>query len=115
MIDKPMNPYAEDDFKNAVNKAMNNFSEDLKKMGEQIKADFPFMDEPHVAFEDFAYEYSGSMRLNYLNGLGAWQDVVSTLIAHGYRVSVHTEEATETERALDQVEKWVIIEFEEVE
>lgn len=110
MIDKPMNPYATEDFKNAVNKAMNNFSEGLKKMGEQMKADFPYVD-----FMDMGETYSGVMRLDYAGGLGAWQDVVSTLIAHGYEVSAHIEDATETERELDKVEKWIVIAFEEME
>ena len=45
MIEKPMNPYAAEDFKNAVKEANKdlgtkfvNFSEDLKRIGEQMKA-----------------------------------------------------------------------------
>ena len=45
------------------------------------------------------------MRLNYANGLGAWQDVLNTLIAHGYEVTVRKESATETERELDKVDE----------
>ena len=47
-------------------------------------------------------------------GLGL-EDVVSILIAHGYEVTAHTEVASEVEREVDGIEKWVIIEFNEVE
>lgn len=108
--DKPMNPYAAEDFKNAVNKAMNNFSEGLKKMGEQMKADFPYVD-----FMDMGETYSGVMRLDYAGGLGAWQDVLTVLIAHGYEVTARKESATETEKELDKVDEWIVIEYGEVE
>lgn len=111
MANKPMNPYAAEDFSNAIRKA----SEDLKKMGEQIKAEIPFMDDSYVAFNDMHEEYCGIMRLNYLGGVGAWQDVLFTLMAHGYEVTARVEDATETEKLLDGVEKWVVIEYEEVE
>ncbi|MEE0897856.1 MAG: hypothetical protein U0L88_09560 [Acutalibacteraceae bacterium] len=72
-------------------------------------------DVPYVNFDDMPTEYSGVMRLCYCNGIGAWQDVVNTLIAHGYEVTLHTEDATETEKELDHIDKWIIIEFDEVE
>lgn len=112
MIDKPMNPYAEEDFANAIKEAMKKAVIEI----EHNYNEFP-KDESKVIPKpiwDMPTEYSGAMRLNYLNGRGAWQDVMFTLIAHGYEVSAHTEDATETERTLDQVEKWAIIEFEEV-
>lgn len=102
-IEKPMNPYAKEDFAHAVREATNNLSDELKRIGEQMKADFPFMDEPYVAFEDFDDKDYGIMHLNYCNGLGAWDDVVHTLIAHGYGVS------------LQVVGDKVVIEYEEVE
>ena len=55
------------------------------------------------------------MRLNYCNGRGAWHDVVAVLIAHGYEVTVHTEVASEVEREVDGIDKWIVIEFNEVE
>ena len=113
--DEPMNPYAERDFAHAVREATNNFSEGLKRIGEQMKADFPFVDEPYVAFDDMTEEYCGIMRLCYCNGRGAWQDVMFTLIAHGYEVTARLEDATETERELDGADKFVVIEYKEVE
>lgn len=105
-FDEPMNPYAAEDFKNAVNKAMNNFSEGLKKMGEQMKADFPFTD-----FADIGEEYSGVIRLPYMPN-GAWNDVFNILACNGYKVSADIEDATETERELDKVDRWIVIAFE---
>ena len=49
------------------------------------------------------------------DGIGAWQDVVNTLIAHGYEVTARKESATETERELDKVDEWIVIEYGEVE
>ena len=115
MINKPMNPYAERDFAHAVREASTKFGEDLKKIGEQMKAEFPFMDEPYVAFKDFEESDSGIMHLNYLSGKGAWEDVMHTLLIHGYEVTARLENATETERELDGVEKWIVIEYGEVE
>ncbi len=68
-----------------------------------------------IDFDEMPEEYSGVMRLNYLNGIGAWQDVVNILIAHGYEVTARLEDATETERELDKVDEWIVIEYGEVE
>ena len=65
--------------------------------------------------DDVYPEYGGRMKLNYLNGCGAWNDVLSVLIAHGYEVKAHTEVASEVEREVDGIDKWIIIEFNEVE
>lgn len=113
MIEKPMNPYATEDFANAVKEAMkeavieieHNYNEFPKDKSKVVPK--PIWDMPT--------EYSGTMRLNYVNGLGAWQDVMSTLIAHGYEVTVRKEDATETERELDGADKFVVIEYGEVE
>ena len=110
MTDKPRNPFATEDFANAVKEATDKLRKELGKIGEQVQIDFPF-----VAYDDMYPEYGGRMKLNYLNGCGAWNDVVSVLVAHGYEVTIHTEVASEVEREVDGVEKWVVIEFDEVE
>lgn len=115
MIEKPMNPYAERDFAHAVREATNNFSEELKRIGEQMKANVADAKISFIGFDEMPEEYSGTMRLNYLNGCGAWNDVVSILIAHGYEVTARLEDATETEREVDGADKFVVIEYEEVE
>lgn len=115
MIEKPMNPYAERDFAHAVREATNNFSEELKRIGEQMKANVADAKISFIDFDDMPEEYSGVMRLCYCNGIGAWQDVVNTLIAHGYEVTLHTEDASEVEREVDGIDKWIVIEFNEVE
>lgn len=115
MIEKPMNPYAERDFAHAVREAANNFSEDLKKIGEQMKANADYGKVSFLDFDDMPAEYCGAMKLDYHGGIGGWQDVLTILIAHGYEVTVRKESATETERELDKVDEWIVIEYEEVE
>ena len=110
---EPMNPYAERDFAHAMKEAMKKAVIEV----EHNYNEFP-KDESKVVPKpiwDMPTEYSGIMRLNYLNGCGAWQDVVNTLIAHGYEVTVRKEDATETEKELDGADKFVVIEYEEVE
>lgn len=122
MIDKPMNPYAAEDFRNAMKKAsediskrLEDFSKDLKRVGEQIKVNAEEGMMSFIELDEMPEEYSGVMRLNYLGGIGAWQDVLNTLIAHGYEVTARKESATETERELDKVDEWIVIEYGEVE
>lgn len=114
-VEKPMNPYAAEDFKNAVNEASTKLGEDLKRIGEQMKTNADYGKISFLDFDDMPTEYCGTMRLNYVNGLGAWQDVMFTLIAHGYEVTARLEDATETEKELDGADKFVVIEYEEVE
>lgn len=108
--EEPRNPFATQDFANAIKEATDNLSKEFGKIGEQMQADFPFM-----GYDDMYPEYGGKMKLNYLNGIGGWQDVLTVLIAHGYEVTAHTEVASEVEREVDGIEKWVVIEFGEVE
>ena len=122
MIDRPMNPYAERDFAHAMkeasedlNKKVKDFSEELKRIGEQMKANVADAKIPFIDFDDMPTEYSGAMRLCYCNGRGAWQDVMFTLIAHGYEVTARLEDATETEKELDGADKFIVIEYGEVE
>lgn len=119
--DEPMNPYATEDFKNAMKKAdedlskgFKGLSEDLKRIGEQMKINADYGKISFIDFDDMPTEYSGAMRLCYCNGRGAWQDVMFTLIAHGYEVTARLEDATETEKKLDGADKFVVIEYEEV-
>ena len=99
-----------EEFAKAMKESFDKWSKDFIEIGERMKDDFPFM-----AYDDMYPEYGGRMRLNYLNGIGGWQDVLTVLIAHGYVVTAHIEDATETETELENVEKWVVIEFDEVE
>ena len=122
MIEKPMNPYAAEDFRNAMKKAsedmskkFEDFSEDLKRIGEQMRVNAEEGVMSFIELDEMPEEYSGAMRLCYCNGIGAWQDVVNTLIAHGYEVTARLEDATETERELDKVDEWIVIEYGEVE
>lgn len=114
MIGKPMNPYAERDFAHAVREATNNFSEELKRIGEQMKANVADAKISFIDFDDMPEEYSGVMRLQY-SPIGAWQDVFNILVANGYTVTATVEDATETERELDGADKWIVIEYGEVE
>lgn len=114
MIDKPMNPYAERDFAHAVREATNNFSDELKRIGEQMKANVADAKISFIDFDDMPTTYSGVMRLQY-SPIGAWQDVLNILIAHGYEVTARLENATEVEREVDGADKFVVIEYEEVE
>ena len=115
MIEKPMNPYATEDFANAVKEASVKLGEDLKRIGEQMQANAEEGAMSFLDLDDMPTEYCGTMSLNYMNGLGAWQDVMLILIAHGYEVTARKESATKTERELDKVEEWIVIEYEEVE
>ena len=99
-----------EEFAKAMKESFDKWSKDFIEIGERMKDDFPFL-----AYDDMYPEYGGRMRLNYLNGIGGWQDVLTVLIAHGYEVMVRLEDATETEREVDGIEKWVVIEFDEVE
>lgn len=108
--EEPRNPFATQDFANAIKEATDKLSENLGKIGEQIQVDFPFM-----GYDDMYPEYGGRMKLNYLNGIGGWHDVMTVLISHGYEVRAHTEVASEVEREVDGIDKWIVIEFDEVE
>lgn len=115
MTDRPMNPYAAEDFTNAIREASAKFGDELKKIGEQMKANVADAKVSFIDFDDMPTEYSGVMRLRYCNGIGAWQDVVNILVANGYTVTATVEDATETEREVDGADKFVVIEFNEVE
>ena len=99
-----------EEFTKAMKESFDKWNKDFIEIGERMKDDFPF-----IAYDDMYPEYGGRMKLNYLNGIGGWQDVLTILIAHGYEVTVHIENATETETELENVKKWVVIEFDEVE
>ena len=114
-IDKPMNPYATEDFANAIREASAKLGEDLKRIGEQMKVNADHGKISFIDLDDMLTEYSGAMRLCYCNGRGAWQDVMLTLIAHGYEVTARLEDATETEKELDGADKFIVIEYGEVE
>ena len=121
MIDKPMNPYAAEDLRNAMKKAsedisrgLEDFSKDLKRVGEQMKVNVADAKISFIDFDDMPTEYSGIMRLQY-SPIGAWQDVFNILVANGYTVTATVEDATETERELDGADKFVVIEYGEVE
>lgn len=112
MIEKPMNPYAAEDFANAVKEASAKLGEDLKKIGEQMQKNADCGKISFIDFDDMPTEYCGAMRLSTS---ALWESFVDTLINNGYEVTVRKEDATETERELDGADKFVVIEYEEVE
>ncbi len=105
--DEPRNPFADVDFTNAVNDAIRKTKKALE--------DTDFSEWKPMPYDDMYPEYGGRMRLVYANGRGAWQDVVFTLIAHGYEVTVRLGDATKVEKELDGADKFVVIEYGEVE
>ena len=111
-IEEPMNPYAEEDFKNAIAEATKKLNEALEKSRKQIR--FNLNDVSHIHFTpiDDDEEYCGTMRLPTS---ALWESLVDTLIDNGYEVTVRKEDATETEREVDGADKFVVIEYEEVE
>ena len=89
-------------------------ADECKAEADKLKA---LMRDDYVLmpYDDAYPEYGGRMKLNYCYGRGAWHDVLTVLIAHGYEVTVHTEVASEVEREVDGIDKWIVIEFGEVE
>lgn len=114
MIEKPMNPYAERDFAHAVREATNNFSEELKRIGEQMKANVADAKISFIDFDDMPTTYSGIMRLK-TDASGDVTNILNALLYNGYEVTMRLENATEVEREVDGVDKFVVIEYEEVE
>lgn len=114
MIEKPMNPYAAEDFASAIKEASAKLGEDLKRVGEQMTINAEKGAIPFIDFADMGEEYSGVMRLLYSPG-GAWLDIFNVLATNGYAVSATIEPPTETEKELDGVKPYIVIAFEEVE
>lgn len=96
MIEKPMNPYAAEDFRNAVERA----NKCMKDFAEKVRSDFPFMD-----FEDMTDDTEdeltkcirevnekplcregGKALLNYRVN-GAYDDFINILLANDYEVT----------------------------
>lgn len=98
-----------EEFAKAMKESFDKWSKDFIEIGERMKDDFPFM-----AYDDMYPEYGGRMRLPY-SPVGAWNDMFNILVLNGYEVTAHTEVASEVEREVDGIEKWVVIEFDEVE
>lgn len=96
---------------------INSVADECKAEAEFFNKTLGEMEEkfPFLAYDDMYPEYGGRMRLHYVKGIGAWQDVANILIAHGYEVTLHTEVASEVEREVDGNDKWIVIEFGEVE
>lgn len=110
MTDKPMNPYATEDFQNAVKSA----DDKLKEMAEKLKdirLPLTTNDIPYISFDDLEPEFCGAMRLKTSD---MWERITDYLTDAGYEVTIRKEDATETEKELDGIEKWVVIEYGEV-
>lgn len=119
--DEPMNPYATEDFENAMKKAgedlskgLKNFSEDLKRMGEQMQTNAGEGVMSFIDFDDMPTEYSGVMRLK-ADADRDISNILNALLYNGYEVTMRLEDATETERELDGADKFVVIEYGKVE
>ena len=70
-IPKAMNPYADEDFKNAMKEAFENWKPTM----------FEFADEKHI----------NKAVLRYVNP-GAWEDFLTILISNGYEVTAKVVE-----------------------
>lgn len=57
-----------------------------------------------MPYDDLYPEYGGRMKLDYLNGLGGWQDVMNVLIAHGYEVTAKLVNKEQIEIEFSEVE-----------
>ena len=110
MIEKPTNPNAAEDFANAVKEAMKDVVEEVKHNYNEFPKDESKV-IPHLIW-DMPTKYCGVVRFPTS---ALWESCVDTLIDNGYEVTVRKEDATETERELDGVDKFVVIEYEEVE
>ena len=116
---EPMNPYAERDFAHAMKEAsedlvkkFKDLSEELKRVGEQMKINADCGKVSFIDFDDMPTGYSGAMRLADCT---LWENVVKVLLGNGYEVTMRLEDAAETEKRLDGADKFVVIEFGEVE
>ena len=112
MADKPMNPFATEDFANAMKESLEKWSKDLGKIGEQIQKNLAEDKVTFMTYDDMYSEYGGRVRLEKST---MWEMMVDTLICNGYEVTVRLEEATETEKEMDGASTFVVIEFDEVE
>lgn len=119
--DEPMNPYATEDFKNAMKKAgedlskgFKGLSEDLKRIGEQMKVNVDEGVMSFIDFDDMPTEYSGVMRLK-ADADKDISNILNALLYNGYEVTMRLEDATETEKEMDGTSTFVVIEFGEVE
>lgn len=109
--EEPMNPYAERDFAHAVKEAMKEAVIEIKhNYNEFPKDESKVIPKP---IWDMPTEYSGVMRLNY-EGTLHLSDLFDALLENGYEVTARLEDATETEREVDGVDKFVVIEYEGV-
>ena len=101
-----MNPNEAEELRKAIEEAVekikHNFNEFPKDKSKVVPK--PIWDMPT--------EYSGVMRLASCT---MWEDVVKALLGNGYEVTARLEDATETEKELDGADKFVVIEYEEVE
>lgn len=93
-IEKPMNPYATEDFKNAIASATERINKGMEDMRKQFEG-ISFMN-----LEDMEDPYCGKCRLKWD---GRHKDFVNILLVNGYEVILKMDD-----------EKYVTVEFEEV-
>ena len=112
--EEPSNPFATQDFKNAVKEATEKLGKELGKIGEQMQANVADAKISFIDFDDMPTEYSGAMRLKY-EGTLHLSDLLDALLENGYEVTAKLEDVTEAEREVDGADKFVVIEYGEVE
>lgn len=110
MIEKPMNPFAAEDFANAVKEAMKEAVIEIKHNYNEFPKDKSKVVPKPIW--DMPTKYCGVVRFPTS---ALWESFADTLVDNGYKVTVRKEDATETERELDGADKFVVIEYEEVE
>ena len=95
---------------------INSVADECKAEAEFFNKTLGEMEEkfPFLAYDDVYPEYGGRVKLPY-SPVGAWNDMFNILVVNGYEVTVHTETASEVEREVDGIDKWIVIEFDEVE
>ena len=98
-IPKPMNPYAETDFDNAVDNALADACRaEAKKASDAMKKAFKDANTKEWKLTPLIVEEHTNKAVLFYLSQGAWMDFISILIANGYEVTAKVvNEETEIE------------------